>query len=254
MPFATIEGREIHYHEQGGPTGPPLLCIHGAGGNHTVWLDAMKHIAGDRRAIALDLPGHGLSSGPASESIADYVGQAKAFVDALDLAPLVICGHSMGGGVAVEYGLLHPENLAGLVLVSSGARLRVAPAILELLETAAREGKIFGFEQWAFAPGTPQNIIDRHLQQISTTDPWVRLGDMRACDRFDRLAHVGDLHLPALILAGTLDQMTPPKYSEYLAGKIQEAELVLVEEAGHMLMLERPETLGSAVSTFLEKL
>jgi len=214
----------------------------------------MKHIAGDRRAIALDLPGHGLSGGPASESIADYVGQAKAFVDALDLAPLVICGHSMGGGVAVEYGLLHPEDLAGLVLVSSGARLRVAPAILELLEAAARKGEVIDFVQWAFAPGTPQLIIDRHLEQISTTDPWVRLGDMRACDRFDRLSHVGDLHLPTLILAGSHDQMTPLKYSEYLAGKIPDAELVRVEEAGHMLMLERPEILGSAVSSFLGNL
>lgn len=254
MPFVPVEGREIHYHEQGGPTGPPLLCIHGAGGNHTVWLDAMKYISDDRRVIALDLPGHGLSGGPACESIADYVGQAKGVADALDLAPLAICGHSMGGGVAIEYGLLYPEDLAGLILVSTGARLRVAPAILELLEASARKGEVIDFVQWAFAPGTPQLIIDRHLEQISTTDPWVRLGDMKACDRFDRFSQVGDLPLPALILAGGLDQMTPPKYSEYLAGKIPGAELVLFEEAGHMLMLERPEILGSTVSAFLGKL
>jgi len=254
MPSVTIDGREIYYHEQGAAAAPALLFIHGAGGNHTVWLEAMKHGSVDRRAIAIDLPGHGLSVGPASVSIADYAGQVKGFVNALDLAPLVICGHSMGGGVAVEYGLLHPKDLAGLVLVSTGARLRVAPAILELLENAAKEGDTIGFEQWAFRPGTPQQIIDRHLEHISTTDPWVRLGDMKACDGFDRLADIVDLCLPALILAGGQDKMTPHKYSEYLARKIQGAELVMVEEAGHMLMLERPEVLGSAVSSFLERL
>ena len=254
MPTVPVEGCDVHYHETGSGSSLTLLCLHGAGGNHTVWLDAMDRLAPDQKAIAIDLPGHGASKGKASRSISGYATQVKSFVDTLGLPPLVLCGHSMGGGIAIEYGLRNPGDLAGLVLVATGAKLRVAPAILDLLERSAKEGVKLGLDQWAFAPDAPQEIVDRYSKGVSTTDPWVRLDDMKACDVFDRLADTRRLTLPTLVMAGEHDRLTPTKYSEYLAREIPGAQLVLDDTAGHMVMLERPEAFAASVSEFLGRL
>jgi len=132
MPVQIVDGVGIHYLETGG--GAPTLClIHGAGGNTLSWIRQLEGLADAARVVALDLPGHGESEGGGCRRIEDYARVVGGFISAAGLGRVVLGGHSMGGGIAQTVALEHPELLAGLVLVGTGARLRVLRRIFELL-------------------------------------------------------------------------------------------------------------------------
>src|SRR4030065_234274 len=109
---------------------PPLVFIHGAGGTHLHWPPQVRRLHG-QRVFALDLPGHGKSSGVGSQNIADYAKAAVDFLDAARLNAAVFVGHSMGSAIALTLALDFPKRVLGLGLVGSGARLRVAREILD---------------------------------------------------------------------------------------------------------------------------
>jgi len=121
MPFAA----GIHYfvREEGDVFRPPVILIHGAGGNHLYWPPELRRLAGFR-VLALDLPGHGKSSGVGLQSIRDYASSLMTYMDAVGLSRAVIVGHSMGGAIALTLCLDHAERVAGLGLIATGALAR----------------------------------------------------------------------------------------------------------------------------------
>ncbi len=132
MPYTTVDGQRTFYAYHAGPASPSphLILVHGAGGSHLHWGAAVRNLH-NANVYALDLPGHGRSEGPGHGTIADYAAFVVAFMDALDIQQAVIAGHSMGGATALTAALNHPQRVAGLLLVGTGARLRVLPRILE---------------------------------------------------------------------------------------------------------------------------
>jgi pimeloyl-ACP methyl ester carboxylesterase len=78
--------------------------------------------------------------------------------------------------------------------------------------------------------------------------------DYLACDNFDVLPRLGEIHCPTLVICGSNDQLTPTKYSQYLADQIPEASLVIVDDAGHMVMLEQPEAVVESIQDFVNAL
>lgn len=228
---------------------PPVVLIHGAGGNHMLWPIAFHRLA--RRAVyALDLPGHGRSSGAGRQQIEEYAADVVGFLDALAVERAVLVGHSMGGAVAQVTALTAPQRVAALVLVATGARLRVAPAIIEGLSNNF-EQTVAMIMQWAWGPGAPPEMIEQGRQTMLKTGADVLLGDFLACDRFDLRQQIGQISAPTLVLTGSEDRMTPPRLGQALAEGIPGARFQLVEGAGHMLMLERPAETAQAVEAFL---
>src|SRR5574337_242258 len=121
------------FHTDSGPSpagGPLLVLVHGAGGTHRHWPEEVRALPG-RRVIALDLPGHGGSPGPAPGTVAGLARSVLGLLDALGVPGAVVAGHSMGGAVALTLALEAPARVAGLCLVGTGARLRVSPAVLQ---------------------------------------------------------------------------------------------------------------------------
>jgi len=179
-----------------------------------------------------------------------------AFLEALtDKAPVipVLVGHSMGGAIAQTVALTHPHLLSGLVLVGTGARLRVAPAILEGLQSDFQAAvRLIG--EWAFGPQAPARVVRLTQQAMARTGPATLYGDFLACDHFDVMNRLGEIHLPTLVLCGSLDKLTPPKYSIYLGEHIAGARVQIIPEAGHMVMLEQPEAVSQAIGDFLTTL
>src|SRR5512133_3755617 len=116
---------------------PPLVLVHGAGAASDDWPPELRALPG-RRVLAVDLPGHGAAPGPAPGSVAAFASAVEALLDAHGIASAVIAGHSMGGAIALTLALERPARVAGLVLVSTGARLRVAPEALAF--SASPEG------------------------------------------------------------------------------------------------------------------
>ncbi len=248
MPRLTIAAEEIFYTHQAGDSKRNLVYIHGAGGNHLHWPHQLRRMRG-ANVYALDLPGHGRSQGKGRSSIAAYRDFVLAFLGALGLRRATLVGHSMGGAIALDCALHYPAALEGMILVGSGGRLRVAPALLESI-LPDFEGAVQLICDYAYAPAAPAQLVRLGRRQMLRTDPQVLYGDFVACDAFDVMARLEEIDCPTLIICGTEDRLTPPKYSTFLRDRIAGAQLLLVEEAGHMVMLEQPEVVSRAVAQF----
>jgi pimeloyl-ACP methyl ester carboxylesterase len=209
----------------------------------------LRRLAG-ANTYALDLPGHGQSEGQGRTSISAYADFVAAFLETLRLERVTLVGHSMGGATALDFALRYPERLARLVLVGSGARLRVASAILNGIHQDL-EAVVRLITDWAFAPDAPEQLKREGRRQMGQTDPDVLYGDFVACDAFDVMNRLGEIRCPTLAICGTADRLTFPKYSTYLRDNIPDAQLVLIEDAGHMVMLERPKAVAQAIADFV---
>jgi pimeloyl-ACP methyl ester carboxylesterase len=231
---------------------PAVVFVHGAGGTHQHWLYQVRDLS-PAPTFALDLPGHGRSEAPGRDSIIAYGDWLVAFLDAIELEQAVLVGHSMGGGIALDVALRFPDRVAGLGLVATGARLRVAPAILSSIRED-KEQAVSLICRAAFGPEAPEEMERLGRRQMGATPAEVLHGDFAACDDFDVMDQLGRIEAPTLVLCGTQDRLTPPKYAVYLRDAIAGATLSLVEGAGHMVMIEQPAAVVWALTEFLGKL
>jgi len=165
-------------------------------------------------------------------------------LDALHLTHAVLAGHSMGGAIALWLALHQPERVRGLVLAGTGAKLRVHPDILQ----AAKEGRPVGTAPVLGAQSHSSSA------RPPTAAPEVVYGDWVACDTFNVMDRLGEIHVPTLVLVGANDMMTPPKYAGFLAKGIKGAKLVTIEGAGHSPMLDKPAEVAAAIQPFLDSL
>jgi pimeloyl-ACP methyl ester carboxylesterase len=159
----------------------------------------------------------------------------------------------MGGAVVLESAIQDPEAMDGLILIGSGARLRVSSHIFQGIEsdfevTAAK------LVQWCYGPGTSDKVIKWGLEQLLAAQPEVILDDFKACNEFDRLSKINSIKHPALVVCGSEDIMTPPKYSQYLADNLLRATLRIIKGAGHMVMVENPFKANASILKFLASL
>jgi pimeloyl-ACP methyl ester carboxylesterase len=258
MGSVVIEGREIHYLAAGDPAGRAgqrVLYVHGTGCNARVWGAHMAAVAPPHAAVAIDLPGHGRSPGHGYRGIGDYTHFTVALAGALGWDRFVLVGHSMGGGVALLAALHHPERLSGLVLVDTGARLRVDPSLLRAAREAAAAGRRAAMDRdWAFAPGTARAVVEEVEALTADTDPRVTHADWIADDTFDVMRRVSAIRVPTLAVCGAEDRLTPVKYHRFLAAHIPGCRLAVIEGAGHWVFREQPEAFTRAVRDFLDAL
>jgi len=254
MPYVKINNERIFYSAwDGDPEGehPPLVLGHGAGGTHLHWPPQLRRLR-NADVYALDLSGHGHSPGQGRDSIAAYGEVILAWAGALSLPPFVLAGHSMGGAIALDLALNHAERLAGLVLVASGARLRVHPDILQgVQDDFPATAKLIC--DWALGDAASEQNRRQYLRRLLEVNPAVLRGDFLACDAFDVRPRLGEIAVPTLVIGGAEDRLTPPRFSEYLGEHIPNAQLLLVEGAGHMVMLEQPQRVTEAIAGFLRQ-
>lgn len=252
MPYLDLNGDQIYYaFHRNQADGAPVLLIHGAGENHLVWPIGLRQLPGTI-VSAVDLPGHGKSAGKGRNTIAGYAEWVVSFLDALRLSAAVFIGHSMGGAIAQQVALTHPDRITALGLVATGAKLRVAPQLLELAASDFSAAADL-VSQWAWGPTGSEELKQSGKQQLLATRPAVVLDDYRACDAFDVRDQVKAITAPTLIIAGEVDRMTPLKHATFMAEHIPAARLRMVPEAGHMVMLEAADTVTQAISDFLQE-
>jgi len=224
-----------------------LLFIHGAGGSHKVWeyqLNFFNH------AIAVDLAGHDVGAG--KSTIDGYVEEVKRFCDENNLANIVMIGHSMGGGIAQKFALNYQEYLKAIVLVSTGAKLRVATNIFAAIKENHHQA-IELITEFAFSDKATREIRKRWSEEMMKMSPDVIYGDFEACDKFNVMSRLKEIKIPTLIMCGLEDQVTPVKYSEYLRDNIPNSRLEIIANAGHMVMLERPEEFNERLEKFIKE-
>jgi pimeloyl-ACP methyl ester carboxylesterase len=256
VPYVQVGRTQIHFVEQGPSLAShlsPIVFIHGAGGSHQVWFEQLRALGRRRRAIAVDLPGHGDSNGSGADRIEAYRDVVRGFITALGLDRIVMVGHSMGGAITQSIALDCPELLAAIVLVGTGVRLRVQPQIFAGLRDDAGRA-VDMIIKLVHAPGTPAEVLKQDADAMLRTSIPVIEGDLLACNTFDLMEQVKAITLPALVICGIDDLVTPPKYAEYLHSQINGSQLQLVPAAGHMVMLEQPDAVSRGIEAFLDRL
>ncbi len=232
-------------------TRPALVLIHGAGGHHLYWPPQIRRLH-QERVFAVDLPGHGKSAGVGHHTIEDYAAEIIQFVEALKLSRAVLIGHSMGGAIALQAALAAPQHVLALGLLGSAARLPVSPELLHMAADPSRaEDTVQMVIGHSFAQGTSERLKELAAQRMLEARPSVLYGDFLACDAFDATAQAGEVAVPTLILFGREDHMVPVGAGRALAQRMQQAHIEVVQDAGHMVMLEQPERVAGLLSEFL---
>ncbi|RLB53834.1 MAG: hypothetical protein DRJ42_10830 [Deltaproteobacteria bacterium] len=257
--ITTVDGFDVTYRRLEGP-GPTLVLLHGAGRNHLAWDEVLPKIGG-LDVVVPSLPGRCGSEGTPLTSVGEAASWLRTLLWKLGLSQVVVAGHSFGGAIALEYALGEAAagarggpGLAGLVMICSGARLRVAPALLEELEEAANAGLHSELAAKLTGRQSDPDILRRQEAAASKTPSTAALVDWHAANDFDRMGDLGGVGCPTLVIGGDADELTPPKYARYLADNIEGARLELIEGAGHMLPFERHDTLASRLHDFVTEL
>jgi pimeloyl-ACP methyl ester carboxylesterase len=233
---------------------PPVILIHGAGGNHLSWPPQIRRMPGVT-IHAIDLPGHGKSDGMGRQSIDEYVDDVLAFMKELKIRAAVMVGVSMGSAIALTLAVKFPKKVLGLGLLGSGSKLRVAPKILETAGNPNTfESAVEMVNENCFSANVPQNLLQLSKQNMMEIRPPVFLGDFLACNAFDMTDQLSKIDVPTLIVCGAEDVMTPVKYSEQLKEKITNSRLHVVEHAGHMVMAEQPDAVADLLKQFVDGL
>lgn len=233
---------------------PPIVLIHGAGGNHLFWPPGIRRLRG-YRIHSLDLPGHGKSPGRGRQSIDAYVADILKWMREMELNQAVFIGHSMGSAIAIRLALNYPEFVAGLGLIGAGASLRVHPDLLDSTSSVTTfDNAVVKITKLSFSPSTSERLVELATKRMLETRQSVLYGDLRACDEFDETTHISNIHQPTIIICGVDDNMTPIRYSHFLSSKIQKSELEIIPNAGHMVMMEQPQAVEFAINKFMNKI
>ena len=152
----------------------------------------------------------------------------------------------------MDFAVRYPDLTRGLVLIGTGARLKVYPEILQgVLNDKGGTARMI--IDTAFSDAFPARLKAKIFTEYMKNDAGTIFNDFSACDGFNVMGKLGAISVPVLVICGIEDRFTPVKYSEYLAASIPGAQLVLVEGAGHMVMIEKPGEVNSAIRSFLEK-
>jgi pimeloyl-ACP methyl ester carboxylesterase len=238
---------------------PAIVFIHGAAFDHSVWQWQSRYFAHHGHSVlAVDLPAHGRSPGPARHTIAGLADWVGAFIEAAGLAKAAVVGHSMGSLVALETAIRFPGRVSRLALVGASTPMPVGEAFL----AAARDNSPAALDMeavWGHArgslltqspvPGTSLMGATRSLNARARAG--LLHADLAACNAYQPAAQsIRALRLPTLILAGRRDQMTPAKAGKALAAEIPGATLVAID-AGHSMMSEAPRATLEALRAFL---
>jgi len=258
-------GDGVAYYARPGKRGVPLACIHGFGGDKETWLLMTALLPRARGAVLIDLPGHGRSD-DVPEERASIRGHAEAVLRTLDRVGIeraVICGNSMGGGVALRLATSWPDRVAGLVLVASvgrdvhdgGARTWIAEGVNPLIP---REEDVDRFMDIVLERPPPVGrAVIRHVitQRARRADALTKIfrgfvlndgdaGVPRALAGIDR---------PALVVHGEQDRVIGKRVAEDLVRALPRAELVVMRGVGHAPQLEAPRHTARLVEAFARR-
>ncbi|MHB8138548.1 MAG: alpha/beta fold hydrolase [Smithellaceae bacterium] len=228
-----------------------LVFIHGSGSNSSVWSHQYAKLHKYFNIAAVNLPGHGQSDGHGERDIQTYVFRLKEILDVLKLTRPVLIGHSLGAAISLGFAAAWPQEVSGVVATGGGLTMPVNPDILE----GFRKQPDFIMDmicKISLAKINRPIFFDAIRASLAETQTDVLAGDMLACSKFDLTGDLNKITAPVLVLCGVEDKMTPPASSEQIATGIAGAKLVLIEGAGHMAMMEKPDAFNQAVKDFCE--
>ena len=238
------------------PAKRTVVFVHGAGLDHS-WFALQSRYFGYHgfNVLAVDLPAHGKSAGPALASVPAMADWVLRLLDALEIPKANIVGHSMGTLIAMDCAARHPQRVERIALIATASPMKVGEAYLE----AAQRNEYSAFDMstiWGHAPQVPlaanpnpgmwmYGDMQARLERLA---PGVLYADLKACNEYQ---FPGGVKCPALFILGRRDVMTPPRAAKALQEQMPGARTVVIGHSGHSLMAEAPDATLDALIDFL---
>jgi len=238
-----VNGNNFGAHEKS------LVFIHGSGGDHSSWSNQYAGLHEQYNIVAVNLPGHGSSEGNGESDIGSYCLWVKKLLDILQLKNVILIGHSLGAAISLQFAINYPQTIHGIVTVGGGMKMPVNPAIFEFLKTNHAES-VELICKFSVAKENRAKFMVPLVKSLAQARIDVLQGDLSACDKFDVSQEINKISLKALVICGAEDKMTPPEFSRQISESISGAKLCLIEGAGHMVMMEKPEEFNEALNKF----
>jgi pimeloyl-ACP methyl ester carboxylesterase len=260
-----VHGKEAYCYTGGKPFDPALpalVFIHGAQNDHSVWALQTRYFAHHGYAVlALDLPGHGRSAGPALRSVEEMADWLLALLDAAGLRGALLVGHSMGSLVALEASHRAPDRVRALALLGSTYPMKVSDALLDA-SRSDEQSAIDMVNIWSHSVLSPKPSCPapgfyvmggarRLMQRMSQRNPeQLFYTDFSACNAYaNGQAAAEAVRCPVLFIFGSKDMMTPARSTRLLTTAIGHARVVQVD-AGHSMLAEQPDAVLDALAGF----
>lgn len=267
-----VQGKPAYAYTGGKPFDPQLptaVFIHGAEHDHSVWALQTRYFAHHGFGVlAIDLPGHRRSAGPALTRIAAMADWLAAFLDAAGVAQACVIGHSMGSLVALDFAARYPERITHLALLATAVPMPVSDALLDAALNREPDA-ISMVNQWSHStlaakPSCPgpgfwlHGINQRLMEHVSASgEPNLFHLDFSACNAYtDGLARAAQVRCPVRLIAGRRDVMTPPRAAQALAEALAQSGVPvdsITLDAGHALMTEQPDATLDALYHFVSR-
>ena len=239
---------------------PSIVFIHGAQHDHSVWILQSRYLAHHGyNVIAVDLPGHGKSSGAPLTSVQENAQWLIALVTALKVSQCHWIGHSMGSLIALEAGAMRPDLTASLGLIGTAFPMRVSEALLSAAQTNEAQAfdmiNFWSHSRLSHQPGAPGpgfSVFMQNRRLMERQSKGVLFTDFNACNAYDNgLLAAAKIQAPTTLILGANDAMTPPKAARELASNIKNCSTTIIEDCGHALMSERPDRVLQVLKTHL---
>lgn len=253
--FATTGGRAFD------PQRPVIVFLAGVSFDATVWKLMTRYFAWrDHSVLALDLPGHGRSEGPALDSIPAMADWVMAALDALEVNKASLVGHSMGSLIALDAAGRYPDRVAALALLGPSVPMPVSDVLLD--SSKAQEHLALDLiNAWGYGrraqfghhrmPGTW--MMRGALRILEQADPALLHTDLAACNAYqDGETAAAAVRCPSLVILAERDMMTPMRAGRKLASQIGDCRTVVIPNAGHIMMDEAPDETLDALRTLLD--
>ena len=267
--FLTVDDLVVRYWDQG--QGEPLLLIHGMGACLEAWAWNMDVLSAKYRVVAPDLPGSGKSSRPVHEDVfsLQYAGEfLRRFIEKLGISTLSVAGNSMGGALAIQFALMHPDIVRHLILVDSGglgkevhwavrivtlpfadwflvrpprAAIMLAAREMVLRRDAASEEFIRRVTEYSHVAGTGSALVRMARVGVNLQGQMTPYG----------AAELGKIQAPTLVIWGEADTVIPARHAENALQAIPDCRAVVMSRAGHGPQIDRPELFNEIVLEFL---
>ena len=263
-------GFHVHYRDEGDPSRPLLLLLHGFGDSYTSWEGWVRELKSKFHLISLDFPGHGLTRAPegyelSGAGLSDFV---DTFAGTLSLPKFAVAGNSMGGGVAWQLAVRHPERLDALILVDAAGFPNEkppaeVPLAFKILQYPIGRAILRNIDNRPLiAQGLKTDVYDKSLITPAIVDRWAefqRAPGHRAIlmsinPRAQTVATaelLGGIKLPTLVLHGESDVLIEVNSARKFAAAIPGAKLIIYGQVGHLPQIEIPQRSTADAAAFL---
>ena len=263
MPFVRAADLVVHYAVDGAPDAPVVMLANSLGTNFHMWDAQVAALARSHRVLRYDMRGHGLtdttaSGDAAAATVERLAADAVALLDALAIARVRFVGLSIGGMVGQRFAAEYPDRVDALAICATGSRIGTAAAWNERIETVERDGLAAIAEaamgRWftARARAERPELVRGFANMLTRTPVDGYVGGCRAVRDADLRADDARIRCRTLIVAGAEDPTTTPAMGAEMRAAIPSAELIVFDDASHMLCAEQPEATNAALLRFLE--